>query len=66
MLKDLFEYEILVDAEGRCENYTIHGYVAADHHYIAESYITKKFKEDGEKVIKVKVTRSIGLVDIAV
>jgi len=54
MLKDLFEYEVLVDAEGRCENYTIHGYVAADYHYIAENYITKKFKEVGNDFRKCK------------
>ena len=65
MLKDLFEYEILIDAEGRCENYTLHGYVAADDRWTAKSYIRRKWTEDGEKILKVTITKSIGLVDIA-
>lgn len=65
MLKDLFEYTVLIDAEGRCENYTLHGYVAADHRFLAESYIYKLFVDQGEKVIKVTVKSMNALVDIA-
>lgn len=64
MLKDLFEYEVLIDAEGRCENYTIHGYVAADHWHQAEGYIYKLFTDQGDKVIKVTVKSMHSLVDI--
>lgn len=65
MLKDLFEYTVLIDAEGRCENYTLHGYVAADHRWEAESYIYKLFTDQGDKVIKVTVKSMQSLVDIA-
>lgn len=64
MLTNLYEYEVLIDAEGRCENYTIHGYVAAEHHYKAQNYIYNLFTSQGDKVIKVKITENIGLVDI--
>ena len=65
MLKDLFEYTVFIDAEGRCDNYTLHGYVAADNRFEAEYYIYKTFTNQGENVITVKITPMYSLVDIA-
>ena len=64
MLKKLFEYEVLIDAEGRCENYKLHGYVAADDAFDARLYIKKRWSEDGENILKVTITEFLGNVDI--
>ena len=65
MLTNLYEYEVLIDAEGRCPNYTLHGYVASDNWMDAKVYIHRKWIENGENVLKVTIKKNIGLVDIA-
>ena len=66
MLKDLFEYTVLIDAEGRCENYENHGYVAADNWAEAYRYVLHHWLKT-DIVIKATVKRTpIGLVDVAI
>lgn len=64
-LKNLYRYEIFIDGEGRYDNYSITGYVAADDQQQAKDYMRAWHEKRGDKVIKVALSCNYDLVDVA-
>ena len=60
----LFKWDAFIDAEGRCENYWLHGYTATEFGiWDAKRNVKKELEESGDKYLDLKVER-IGYVTL--
>ena len=65
----LFEYDAFVDAEGRCANYWLHGYMTIDTGsyqndcFFGKRRLQQMLEEQGEKIINLEI-KEIGIVDL--
>ena len=51
--RNLWKVNVLIDAEGRCENYELHCYVIAEDYLTARQAVKKQCEEEGENIISV-------------
>ena len=54
---DLYKWTALVDAEGRCDNYLLTGYVASPTYHDARHTFLAELKKEGELVLRFNVEK---------